>query len=109
MAQCKALSNQLESAGDSQDYVLQLCLDQLDSDDILEHNDQFVVQNAYLFNNHYVLKTVRKELLTNPCGRLQPKVYAQLLFKVYDLISDMKNTEECAEVLSTLTINEDVK
>lgn len=70
MAQCKALSNQLESAGDSQDYVLQLCLDQLDSDDILEHNDQFVVQNAYLFNNHYVLKTVRKELLTNPCGRL---------------------------------------
>ena len=56
-----------------------------------------------------MLKTVRKELLTNPCGRLPPRVYAQLLFKVYDLISDMKNTEECAEVLSTLTINEDVK
>lgn len=36
-------------------------------------------------------------------------MYAQLLFKVYDLIQDMKNTEECAEVLSTLTINEDVK
>ena len=52
---------------------------------------------------------MRKELLTNPCGRLSPRVYAQLLFKVYDLISDMKNTEECAEVLSTLKISEEVK
>ena len=75
----------------------------------MEHNDQFVVQNAYLFNNHYVLKTVRKELLTNPCGRLSSRTYAQLLFKVYDLISDMKNTEECAEVLSTLKISENIK
>ncbi|CAL6003708.1 Conserved_hypothetical protein [Hexamita inflata] len=109
MAQCKIISSELSKEVERGDYILQLCLDQLDSSNILDFNDQFVVQNAYLFNNTHVLKTVRTELLTNPCNKMNAKTYAQLLFKVYDLLQDMKNSEECAEILPSLPITDEVK
>lgn len=62
-----------------------------------------------MFNNQQVLKTLRQELLTNPCNKLSKKTYAELLFKVYDLLMDMKNSEECEEVLPTLKISDDVQ
>lgn len=85
-----------------------MCLDQLEGDDILEYNDQFVVQNAYIFNNAHIIKTLRTELLSNPCKKMNNDVFSKLLFKIYDLIQDMKGELECKEVLESIQISPDV-
>lgn len=66
------------------------------------------MQNAYIFNNAYVIKTLRTELLSNPCKKMNNDVFSKLLFKIYDLIQDMKNGLECKEVLESMSIKEDV-